>query len=424
MQRFVSPLSGLFIFSLASGYLMSLIPLRLGGDDKDILSGFMGSVYYFGLLVGSFRSERMVVRIGHIRSFSVFMALLCSSVLSLAIFDSTFSWLVCRFINGIAVAGIFVVVESWLLCESDQSNRGRILAFYMITLYGANALGQLFVQFIDSSSLMPFILIGAIFSLSILPPSLTRLPTPEIQEESGLNIIALFRQSPSAVVGCITGGMIMGALYSLLPLMLLEDSNRAYSVATLLAVTMTGGMLLQYPIGRLSDYIDRRKVMAGVSFFGAFCCFFYVWFAGAPWMSAVLLFLAGGAMFTLYPLAISHGVDHMQPGDIVAGTQGLLLGYSAGACVGPIIAAFCMNQIINYGLMIFFIIIMGATGLFFLLRIPYRPIIFTGESTAFIAIPRTTPVTAHIDPRGDAEGLVNFKNRRVNHSSLANKLLR
>ena len=380
---------------------MTLIPLKLHSTHgSDVLAGYMGSIYYFGLLAGSFRSEKLVARIGHIRSFSAFMALLCSSVLSLAVFDSTSAWLFLRFINGLAVAGVFVVVESWLLCESDDKNRGKLLALYMVALYGANALGQLFVGWIDSESLMPFLLIGILLSLSILPPAVTRLPAPALEFSTSLSFLKLIQLTPTGFVGCMAGGLVLGALYSLLPIYLLEEGNPNLSVGLCLGVTMIGGMLLQYPVGYCSDYIDRRKVLVAVSLTGCFCCFLFIGLPLTPVLQLTLLFLIGGTTFTLYPLAISHGCDHMEPEDIVSGTQGLLLGYSSGACIGPIIGSYFMHGLAD-GLMVYFSLVMGLLALFFAVRIPFRPKIYSSNEQSFIPVTRTSPVIAQIDPRSD-----------------------
>lgn len=401
MSRYTSPLLGLTIFAIASGYLMTLVPLKLNSlHSNDLLAGYLGGIYYLGLLAGSFRSERTVIRIGHIRSFAAFMALLCSSTLGLALTESLNAWIALRFLNGLSVAGIFVVVESWLLCESEQQNRGRILAFYMVSLYGANALGQLLVGVYPLDSALPFALIALLFALSILPPALTRVPSPVLETASSLSLIELFKLTPSALVGCLAGGMVLGALYSLLPLELFAQTGSNETVGFRLAITMIGGMLLQYPVGHFSDYVDRRKVLVAISILGSICCLAYLWFETSGWMTVLLLFLIGGTTFTLYPLAISHGCDHLQPEDIVAGTQGLLLGYSSGACIGPVIAGFLMHSF-DVGLMFYFALVMGVIGVFFMVRIPQRPAIYTGEEQAFVPVTRTSPVVAQIDPRAD-----------------------
>ncbi len=399
MKRYFSPLLGLSIFALASGYLMTLIPLRINNSmGGDVLVGYMGGIYYLGLLAGSFRTERTVTRVGHIRSFAAFMALLCSSVLSLAVFDSVAVWLFLRFLNGLAVAGIFVVVESWLLCESDEKDRGRILAFYMVALYGSNALGQLLVEVLDSNSYVPFIVVGILFSLSILPPALTRIPSPELTNNSSISLTKLFRLTPSAMIGCLAGGMVLGALYSLLPVQLMGEGSEEGTLGLKLGITMLGGMLLQYPVGHYSDSVDRRKVLVAVSMAGCLVSLLYMVFPSQGWFHMLLLFLIGGTTFTLYPLAISHGCDHLQREDIIAGTQGLLLGYSSGSCIGPVIAGYFLHGSEN-GLMIYFAIIMGLTGLFFLIRIPWRPAIYSSDEQPFVPVPRTTPVVTQIDPR-------------------------
>ena len=255
------------------------------------------------------------------------------------------------------------MVESWLLSESDSSNRGRILSFYMVSLHGANAIGQLFIGYIDSYSLMPFILIGILLSLSVFPPAMTRMPTLQIEEPS-LGLLKLFKLTPSGMLGCFAGGLVLGGLYSMLPIYLtnLEGGNDK-SVAYYMAVTTLGGMCLQFPVGYLSDMIDRRKVLVAICIAGCLFCLGVSACSDDSIFNYPLLFLLGGAIFTLYPVAISHGCDHMHPDDIIAGTQGLLLAYSLGACLGPVMAI-AMEHLAD-GLMLYFVAVMGGTGLFF-----------------------------------------------------------
>ncbi len=406
MTHFFAPLTGLAIFALGSGYLMTLIPLRISDfENSNILSGLIGSAYYLGLFAGSFRSEKLVCRVGHIRSFSGFMAIFCFSVLLMAIFTDIYSWLLLRFINGITVAGIFVAIESWLLGESNTENRGRVLAFYMISLYGANAAGQLLIGIIDSHTLTPFIVIGALLSLSIFPPATTRAPTPELTEEpSALNLIALYKLTPSGVIGCFSGGLALGALYSILPIYLLQSYSDQSEISLLMTVTMAGGMILQYPVGYLSDFLDRRKVLIAVAFLGALACLAYIFSQNNYWLQMTLLFFIGGATFTLYPLSISHGCDHMLPKDTVAGTQGLLLYYSVGACAGPLLSSL-LAKVLTEGLMIYFILVLVGLGCFFAWRLQDRPIIYSSDEQQFVPVPRTSAVISQLDPRSEIEGL-------------------
>ena len=403
MKRLIPPLTGLAVFALATGYLLTLVPLRVNASyDSEMLAGYIGGFYFMGLLAGSFRSERLVAGIGHIRSFAAFMAVMCASVLGLALSDNIFLWLLLRFINGVTVAGVFVVVESWLLCESQQNNRGRIVAFYMVALYGAQALGQLFIGWLDITSLFPFILVGILLALSILPTTISKIPPPEINQPSSLGFMKLYQMSPSGVIGCFCGGVVLGALYTLLPIYLLNNNSSDYSIGVMLGLTIAGGMLMQYPAGHLSDYIDRRLVLSGVCILGTLSSLAIYWLSPQYFILMFLLFLVGGTTFTLYPLAISHSCDHMEPQDIVAGTQGLLLAYSGGSCIGPILGAYFMTHI-DRGLPLFFASIMGTVALFFMVRLPARPQIYSSNEHSFVPVTRTTPVMSQIDPRSHTD---------------------
>jgi MFS family permease len=401
MKKFIAPLSGLFIFSLASGYLMTLIPLQQHEIIKasQNLIGLTASAFYFGLLIASFNVETIVTRIGHIRSFAGFMAILCSSTLALGLSENQIIWILLRFIAGMATAGAYVVIESWLLVSSSPKTRGRVVSIYMISLYGAQAIGQIFIGIFPKDSLTPLILIGILLAISICPPVMSRLPHPEIESPSKLNLFKLFKLTPSGFLGCFIAGVVLGAFYGLLPIYsanVLHHSDEKLS--WFMTFALFGGMLLQFPVGYLSDYLDRRKVLIGISILGCCLCTMMMLYNSTHTTQLALIFFIGGTAFTLYPVAISHASDHLSANDIVAGAQALLLSYSFGSCIGPLIASRLMDYS-DQGLMIFFIASMGFLSLFFIARLFYRPLIYTSEEQSFVPLPRTTPVVSQIDSR-------------------------
>ena len=389
------------IFACASGYLATLIPLHIQARlGSNFLLGLLSSVYYLGLLAGSFHTEKLVVRVGHIRCFAGFTALLGASLLLMPMLENNTSWLVLRFINGIGIAGVYVSIESWLLADSNQENRGRLLAIYMISLYGASAVGQLFISYVGIEGYKPFLIIGLLLFISVLPPSITKLPVPEVSEASALNLVKLFCLTPSGMLGAFVSGIILGSLYGFLPVYLTNEGTSQTLTGHLLGATILGGMLLQYPVGKLSDYLDRRWILVTISALGALVALVIFFINAAEHVTAITLLLVflGGATFTLYPVSISHACDHLEKKDIVAGCQALLLSYSVGSCLGPLLASMLIG--VRGGLMIFFASNMIFLAIFFILRTFQRVAIVTGEENAFIAIPGTTPVVAEIDPRG------------------------
>lgn len=162
------------------------------------------------------------------------------------------------------MAGLFITIESWLLVKSEKGTRGQVLSLYMISFYAAQALGQFLLSAGDLKGIVPFILAALLSSLSVVPLAMTRTATPHFEEPSALNFFQLYRISPVGIFGCFCSGLIMGAIYGLLPLYISQIQPETETIALLMGATIFGGMLLQYPVGKLSDALDRRKVILGV----------------------------------------------------------------------------------------------------------------------------------------------------------------
>lgn len=165
------PVAGLTIFAIASGYLMSLIPLSMGNFAIDTsYAGWLASTYYIGLLIGSLLIEPVIAKIGHRLSFVSFLLMLSATVIALPIAPQLEFWLPIRLVAGIAVAGIFVVVESWLLIGDSPKERAKRLSFYMTALYGGTTVGQLVIGVIGTQGFIPFVVVLGLLLLAVMPP--------------------------------------------------------------------------------------------------------------------------------------------------------------------------------------------------------------------------------------------------------------
>ena len=364
----------------------------------------MTGAYYAGLAYGSFQIERYILSVGHIRSFSAFASCVSIIVILQGIFPNPYVWLVLRFLSGLATAGIFIVIESWLLSAGNTKIRGQILALYMISLYAAQAGGQFLINLASIRTLTLFAVIAILSSLSIIPMALTKIPTPEICEPSSLNFKKLFKVSASGVFGSFISGLILGAIYGLLPLVIIQKTGQTSDVALYMALVIIGGMFVQYPVGRLSDFVERRLVLAGLALLTVIISIVMIYNMHNIYVAYVTSFILGGVAFTLYPVSISLACDSLEQKDIVSGTQGVLLAYSIGATAGPFIAPVFMHIIGPNGLFIYLTIISTVLTVFLVWRKTNIPA--TPQDEQFIAMPQTTPVTAELDPRGDTDGSV------------------
>lgn len=358
------PVAGLTIFAVASGYLMSLIPLSLANFNIDSsYASWLASIYYIGLLIGSLMIEPIIAKIGHRIAFISFLALLASTVAVLPMFPHKELWLFARLIAGMSVAGIFVVVESWLLIGDDAKERAKRLGFYMTSLYGGTTIGQLAVGYFGVKGFIPFIVIMALLLIAILPPLLIKQGQPDSSGHQVLSLKQILRLSKPAVIGCITSGIIMGSIYGLMPLALKKSELTTNQIGVLMAAIILGGMVIQPIISKLSIRISKTLLLALMSLLGVFAI-------GLTYLSSsyvvlvTALALLGMSAFALYPIAITLACDKLDSSYIVAATQVMLFSYSIGSALGPISANSFMAE--QNGLMDFFFIVLLATALYML----------------------------------------------------------
>ena len=407
LKQTKTALLSLFILILGNGLLMTLLPLRLHWQHASTLViGGLTTAYYAGLVVGSFKIENVIIRVGHIRAFAAFASLLSVLCMLHGFSDNAWFWLILRFFGGICTAALFVVIESWLLAKGTLKTRGQILSFYMVALYGAQAASQFLLNIGDRHSIIPFCIVSMLAAFSVVPLAMTKAVTPEISEPSTLKLRSLYKVSPTGVIGSLIAGLILSAIYGLMPLFLGRAQMSVNQIATMMAIIILGGMVLQYPIGRLSDKFDRRLMIIFICIITILSCFTLMLTIRLNFYHLQLfsLFVLGGATFTLYPLSISHACDHLGPEDIIAGTQGLLLVYSVGATLGPIFAAILMRPLFGgNGLIYYFIFLSALLGWFLLWRKSASPQAPNETQQDYITVPQTTPIAAELDPRADEE---------------------
>ena len=396
------PLLSLFIFVLGTGFFSTLLSFSMTlHHEPPMMIGVLTSLFYAGLVLGSFRAERFIIRVGHIRAYAAFSATLAVTCLLHGIFYQPYWWLLLRFISGLGTAGLYVVIESWLLCKSNHGNRGQILALYMVTFYGAQSVGQFFLNIGDPLNLLLFSIASMLCSLSIIPLAMSYVQTPQIEAPSTLCWSKLINQTASGLLGCFSAGMIMSAIQGLMPTLFNDIFQQKALIARYMFIIIFGGMLLRYPVGRVSDFIERRLVLIIINILTIVITFIsMLYFKDGPlFMTLMLVF--GGLTFTLYPISISHACDALESKDIIAGTQGLLLAYSGGAVLGPLIAPLFMHAFGFNGLFMYYIAICGAVIPLLILRKAQKA--DTPQDELFMSMPQTTPVMSELDPRAEEQ---------------------
>jgi len=365
IRSLATPLLSLAILFIASGFSSTFVSIRLEmeGFTNEIIGAVTASLYV-GILLGSLFLDRWINKIGHIRSFITFAGISTVVVLAQSCLVEPYYWMLLRFVAGICTAGILIVIESWILMQATPSTRGETLSIYLAISYMALSGGQLLIRMSDPMSLIPFYLVAFLSALSIIPLLFSKVQPPKQQERpSRFGLLQLFKISPFGCVGGIVAGMILSSTYGLIPAYAKEVGLSVSEISTLMALLVFGGFCLQWPIGRLSDRGDRRKILIISSLFTclsaiaiAFSGFFFL---------LIFSFIFGGFAFTIYPLSMAYVCEKLEADQIVSATGGFILAYGIGAISGPLIAPIAMN-------------ILGSSGLFYFLAFISFTLALTG----------------------------------------------
>lgn len=408
-----SLLLAIFMLMTGSGCLSTLVGLRLErAGVGTLMIGVVATAYFAGLTFGALRAGPIVQRVGHIRAFAAFVALLSASTLAYALLRFPLLWVLLRFIDGVCIAGVFICLESWLSERGTPETRGGILAGYMIALYSGQALGQ-FLLNIGAGTAIPFQIASILVSVAIIPVVLTRIAAPDVGKAAAFSLLKLYRSSPLGAVGAAATGLMLGAFYGLAAVQVRRSGLDLNQTAAFMGTVILGGVALQWPLGTLSDRFDRRRVIILTC---AAILAVSLSLALTRGMGTRLLLLGslfGGLCFALYPLCVAHTHDRIYPADRVPASGGLILLYSAGACLGPIGAAAFITLVGSGGLFFFIAFCAGSALAFGFWRQSVTEPVPSDEQQSYQVLPRTTPAASRLDPNAPEQAAVG-----VNPSSL------
>lgn len=407
-KAIITPLLSLVILTVGSALLTTFLGLRLHSMGvNNLLIGGLSTAYYGGMVLGAFKLERIILRVGHIRAYSAFASMLAVIAIMHGFYINIYFWLLLRFIAGIATAGLYIVIESWILSATDSKNRGTSLALYMVALYVAQAAGQWLLNIGPQDTLILYCVAAVFSSLSVIPLSLTKMTAPVFGEPETLSIKKMFSISPSGVTTCFASGLVLGSIYGLYPIFIQNIGYPVSMISMIMGLTILGGMLFQYPFGKLSDVVSRRYVIAALCILAVLLSLVLL-IVGKTNIYAIigLSFFLGGSVFCLYPIGISHACDRIDNNQIVSATQTLLLAYGLGATVGPIIAPLFNYIDKDSGILIFIIVVSGLLGIMMLWRKQIVSSVPVEEKHDFTLSAEMTPVATEMDPRADPDELI------------------
>lgn len=349
MPTIIAPIAALLLsvalLLMGNGLIGTLLPVRAGLEGFGSLNiGILGSSYYIGFAFGCILGIRLVKRVGHIRVFTAAVSIASMASVVHAMVQTPEIWWIVRGITGFCFATLYLVIESWLNEKSTNETRGLVFSIYTIINLSFITVGQMALTISDPRAFTLFGLTSILISLAAVPVALTKASTPQPLATVNIRPRYLYRISPVGFIGCLTVGLANGAFWALAPVFAQRADGNVESIAIFMSVAVIAGAVGQYPLGRLSDHIDRRTVII-LSCIGAAIAGISLAMIDHNWQIG---FFAAAAMygffaFPLYSLSVAHLNDFVEEGGFVEAASGLLLIFAIGAVVGPLIASATMR---------------------------------------------------------------------------------
>ena len=392
-------LASVALLLMGNGLQGTLLPLRAQLEAFGALQiGWLGSAYFAGFALGSLVAPRFVRRVGHIRAFTALAAIASATVLGHALAIRPDVWLPLRALTGFCLAGLYVVMESWLNAQATNATRGAILSVYTTVNLTVITLGQLLVAVLEPQTFVPFAVAAMLIALAGVPLALTTSKAPAPPEKIGVDPRWLYRLSPVGLVGCFAAGLANGPFWTLAPAFAVANGLDSGGVGLFMALVVLGGALGQWPAGRLSDKLDRRWVIASVCLLAAGAGLGLVLAAlHRPDLLAYAAVAFGACAIPMYALCVAHANDFVQPGQFVQASAGLLLASALGAALGPLLASLVMDRAGSASLFAFTAGVHLLLAGFVIYRTRRRAA--PGAKVPFVAVPRTSTGLGTLDPR-------------------------
>lgn len=383
---------------IGNGLQGTLLGLRgaIEGFSASTMAYVM-SAYFGGFLAGSRVTPWLIRRVGHVRVFAALASLISAAFILYAALPHPVSWGLMRFLVGVCFAGVYVVSESWLNATTTNANRGQALSLYLIVQMGGIIMAQGLLNVADPGGYVLFVIMSVLVSVSFAPILLSATPAPYFETTKPMTLRVLFQSSPLGMIGTFLLGGVFSAMFGMSAVFATEVGMTAAQTSIFVAVMYAGGMLLQYPIGWLSDRMDRRILIFGTTGAGALTLIL-----GAPFLDSFILvctlgFVVGGVASPLYSLLIAYTNDFLEYEDMAAASGGLIFTNGLGAILGPLVVGWLMAAAGAWTFFGFVAGLFALISLYALYRMTQRAAPTVEETAAYTAIlPQTSPVAVEL----------------------------
>ncbi len=400
---------GMSFIMMAYGFQGSLLGVRAVQEEFSLTAtGFLMSGYFIGYFIGAATIPNIISRVGHVRVFAAFASLASLTILVHSILIHPFIWFLLRLLTGVSMVCMYTVAESWLNDRSTNKNRGSVLSIYMVILYGSIGIGMFLLNFSTPKNFQPFILVSVITSAALIPILLTKKKPPTFKKINVMTFNELYKVSPFGIVSSFFYGTIQSALFTLLAVYATSMNFTILEISIVTFLLAISGAIAQFPIGKISDVYDRRKVIVMSTFGAATFALITIFVSGQMYLPDglatskkwfyIFFILFSFCSLPMFSLILAHTNDYITKDKFVAAGAGLQFTFGLGAMSGPFLCSIFMDLVGSNGFFVFLFIFHSLIGLFGIYRMRIRKTVENPDSQ-FVAMPQTiTPAGIELNP--------------------------
>lgn len=385
-------LLGILLFMVGNGMQGTLLGVRGGieGIPTSLMSVVMAG-YFGGFVLGSLAVPPMIQRVGHVRVFAALGSLISAVLILYAAAPHWIAWAVLRLLIGFCFCGVYITAESWVNASATNETRGQAMSAYFIMQMLGLVTGQALLNVGDPAGWMLFVIPSVLVSLAFTPILLAQVQAPRFEQIKPMSLPRLYRASPLGCVGIFLVGGVFSALLGMGAVWGAVIGLDVKQISAFVAAISLGGLLAQYPIGWLSDRLDRRKLIIALSGFGAVVAAAVAMAELGIWGYLLAAALVGGVANPVYALLIAYTNDFLDASDMAAASAGLLLVNGAGSVFGPILTGWLMTLIGPEGFWIYMGVLLAMLTAYGGWRMTQRATPSVDQSFA-VLMPAATPV--------------------------------
>ena len=379
-------LLGMLLLMVGNGLQGTLLGVR--GDIEGFSTFWMSvimSAYFLGFLGGSQMAPDLIRRVGHIRTFAALGSVISAVLILYPAIADPIAWTLLRVVIGFCFSAVYVTAESWLNNSASNETRGQALSLYMIVQMSGLVAAQGLLVLGDPSGYLLFVVLSVLVSLSFAPILLSVTPTPAFETTEPMSFLEVFHLSPLGCIGIFVMGAVYAALFGMSAVYGTQSDLSLAEISLFVGAIYVGGLLLQFPIGWISDRMDRRVLIAGVAAIGTVAAISAI-YSSSFYLLLIAAFAVGAMANPLYALLLAHTNDFLEPDQMAAAGGRLLFINGVGAVTGPLIVGALMGWFGPKGFFLYLAVLMAGLATYAGFRMTRRPSTATEDTISYAPV--------------------------------------